>query len=157
MNISKSDAIAIIGGGAFGLSTALELSRKGYTNITVFEKDDEIPSRWSAGNDLNKIMRAEYEDDFYTDLAVVCSCLNADESYEGLIVRAMTDTPKGSHPRLANAPLRALLPPGRLSQCCFWGCIPKSSGNAAPVPGSCREAPGDEAFLSSYFGPSRRT
>ncbi|KAI4702111.1 hypothetical protein J4E81_002473 [Alternaria sp. BMP 2799] len=70
MSVSKSDAIAIIGGGAFGLSTALELSRKGYTNITVFEKDDEIPSRWSAGNDLNKIMRAEYEDDFYTDLAV---------------------------------------------------------------------------------------
>jgi len=115
MNVSKSDAIAIIGGGAFGLSTALELSRKGYTNITVFEKDDEIPSRWSAGNDLNKIMRAEYEDDFYTDLAVVCSCLHPEQCYAALIVRAMTDIPKGSYPRLANAPLRALLPPSRLS------------------------------------------
>jgi len=115
MSVSKSDAIAIIGGGAFGLSTALELSRKGYTNITVFEKDEEIPSRWSAGNDLNKIMRAEYEDDFYTDLAVVCSCLHPEQCYEGLIVRATTDTPKGSHPRLANAPLRAVLPPGWLS------------------------------------------
>lgn len=72
MGISKSDPVAIIGGGAFGLSTALELSNQGYTNITVFEKDEEIPSRWSAANDLNKIMRAEYEDDFYTDLAVVC-------------------------------------------------------------------------------------
>lgn len=71
MNVSKSDPIAIVGGGAFGLSTALELSTKGYTNITVFEKDEEIPSRWSAANDLNKIMRAEYEDDFYTNLAVV--------------------------------------------------------------------------------------
>jgi len=71
MHISKDDPIAIIGGGAFGLSTALELSNKGYTNITVFEKDEEIPSRWSAGNDLNKIMRAEYEDEFYTNLAVV--------------------------------------------------------------------------------------
>ena len=71
MSISESDPIAIIGGGAFGLSTALELSNKGYTNITVFEKDDEIPSRWSAANDLNKIMRAEYEDEFYTSLAVV--------------------------------------------------------------------------------------
>ncbi|CAN9128857.1 nucleotide-binding domain-containing protein [Alternaria alternata] len=70
MNVSKSDPIAIVGGGAFGLSTALELSTKGYTNITVFEKDEEIPSRWSAANDLNKIMRAEYEDDFYTNLAV---------------------------------------------------------------------------------------
>jgi sarcosine oxidase/L-pipecolate oxidase len=71
MNVSKSDPIAIVGGGAFGLSTALELSTKGYTNITVLERDEEIPSRWSAANDLNKIMRAEYEDDFYTNLAVV--------------------------------------------------------------------------------------
>ncbi|KAH7090203.1 FAD dependent oxidoreductase [Paraphoma chrysanthemicola] len=70
MGISKNDPIAIIGAGAFGLSTALELSNQGYTDITVFEKDEEIPSRWSAANDLNKIMRAEYEDDFYTDLAV---------------------------------------------------------------------------------------
>tara|TARA_R110002003_G_scaffold236_9_gene17155 strand:- start:10873 stop:11151 length:279 start_codon:yes stop_codon:yes gene_type:complete len=71
MGVSKTAPIAIIGGGAFGLSTALELSKQGYTDITVFEKDDEIPSRWSAANDLNKIMRAEYEDDFYTALAVV--------------------------------------------------------------------------------------
>jgi sarcosine oxidase/L-pipecolate oxidase len=71
MGISKSDPIAIIGGGAFGLSTALELSNQGYSNVAVFEKDETIPSRWSAANDLNQIMRAEYEDDFYTDLAVV--------------------------------------------------------------------------------------
>jgi sarcosine oxidase/L-pipecolate oxidase len=71
MAISKGSPIAIIGAGAFGLSTALELSKQGYTNVTVFEKDEEIPSRWSAANDLNKIMRAEYEDDFYTGLAVV--------------------------------------------------------------------------------------
>ncbi|KAF2644015.1 FAD dependent oxidoreductase [Massarina eburnea CBS 473.64] len=70
MTIPKSSSIAIIGGGTFGLSSALELSKQGYTNITVFEKDGEIPSRWSAANDLNKIMRAEYEDDFYTDLAI---------------------------------------------------------------------------------------
>lgn len=72
MTLPGSEPIAIIGGGAFGLSTALELSRNGYTNITVFEKDEEIPSRWSAANDLNKIARAEYEDDWYTDLAIVC-------------------------------------------------------------------------------------
>ncbi|KAL5373941.1 hypothetical protein DPSP01_012335 [Paraphaeosphaeria sporulosa] len=70
MTLPKSEPIAIIGGGAFGLSAALELSKNGYTNITVFEKDEEIPSRWSAANDLNKIARAEYEDDWYTDLAI---------------------------------------------------------------------------------------
>lgn len=71
MGITKNDHIAIIGGGAFGLSTAFELSQQGYTDITVFEKDSEIPSRWSAANDLNKIMRAEYEDPWYTELGVV--------------------------------------------------------------------------------------
>lgn len=71
MTLPKSEPIAIIGAGAFGLSTALELSRHGHTSITVFEKDSDIPSRWSAANDLNKIARAEYEDDWYTDLAMV--------------------------------------------------------------------------------------
>lgn len=71
MAIGKSDHIVIVGGGAFGLSTALELTRNGYTNISIFEKDKQIPSQYSAANDLNKIVRAEYEDDFYTELAVV--------------------------------------------------------------------------------------
>lgn len=64
--------VIIVGGGAFGLSTALHLSQRGYVNITVIEQDDQIPSRYSAANDINKIMRAEYEDPFYTELAMVC-------------------------------------------------------------------------------------
>lgn len=73
MGISKSDPVIIIGGGTFGLSTALHLTRNGYTNISVFEADDQIPSRYSAANDLNKIVRAEYEDPFYTGLTIVLS------------------------------------------------------------------------------------
>lgn len=71
MAISKQDPIIIVGAGAFGLSTALHLSQSGYSNITVFERDDEIPSIYSAANDLNKIIRAEYEDPFYTELTIV--------------------------------------------------------------------------------------
>ncbi|KAK2614506.1 hypothetical protein N8I77_001321 [Diaporthe amygdali] len=70
MGISKEDHILIVGAGAFGLSTALHLTQNGYTNITVLEQDDEVPSRYSAANDLNKIMRAEYEDPWYTDLTM---------------------------------------------------------------------------------------
>ncbi|KAH6656515.1 FAD dependent oxidoreductase [Truncatella angustata] len=70
MGISKQDPIIIVGAGAFGLSTALHLSQSGYSNVTVFEQDDEIPSAYSAANDLNKIMRAEYEDPWYTDLTI---------------------------------------------------------------------------------------
>ncbi|KAL4927662.1 NAD(P)/FAD-dependent oxidoreductase [Aspergillus undulatus] len=68
--VSKSSSILIVGGGAFGLSTALHLTQAGYTNIMVLEQDDQIPPRWSAANDLNKIVRAEYEDPFYTDLTI---------------------------------------------------------------------------------------
>lgn len=71
MTIAKSDSILIVGAGAFGLSTALHLSQAGYTNVTVLDKDKQVPSGWSAANDVNKILRAEYEDPFYTDLTVV--------------------------------------------------------------------------------------
>lgn len=71
MRVPKTEPILIIGGGAFGLSTVVHLLRVGYRDITVLEKDVEIPSRWSAANDLNKIVRAEYEDPLYQDLTVV--------------------------------------------------------------------------------------
>ena len=45
MDISKSDPVVIVGGGAFGLSTALHLSRAGFHNVTVLEKDTQIPPR----------------------------------------------------------------------------------------------------------------
>lgn len=68
-------SIYIVGGSVFGLSTALHLSHAGYKNITVFDRAATLPSPYSASNDLNKIIRAEYgighaEDDFYTELAL---------------------------------------------------------------------------------------
>lgn len=70
MDASKNQTILIVGAGTFGLSTALELSKHGYKNITVLDRGSVIPSPFSAGCDLNKILRAEYEDPFYTDLAL---------------------------------------------------------------------------------------
>lgn len=71
MSLSKSSGIVIVGGGAFGLSTALHLTQAGFTNISIYEQDDQIPPRYSAANDLNKIVRAEYEDPFWTELTIV--------------------------------------------------------------------------------------
>lgn len=68
----KDSSILIVGAGVFGLSTALHLAQDGYTNITVLDREN-VPSPYSAGNDLNKIVRAEYEDSFYTDQALVCT------------------------------------------------------------------------------------
>ena len=67
----KEKPILIIGAGCFGLSTAHALAKAGYTDITVLDRDDQAPSRFSAANDLNKVVRAEYADGFYTDLALV--------------------------------------------------------------------------------------
>ncbi|KAH6665843.1 FAD dependent oxidoreductase [Plectosphaerella plurivora] len=66
MPLSKSDPIVIVGAGAFGLSTALRLVEAGFHDIAILEKDEAMPSRYSAANDLNKIVRAEYEDPWYT-------------------------------------------------------------------------------------------
>lgn len=55
MTLPKETKIAIVGAGTFGLSTALYLSRQGYTDITCYDKD-EVPSYYSAGNDSNKIL-----------------------------------------------------------------------------------------------------
>ncbi|KAK3335288.1 FAD dependent oxidoreductase [Cercophora scortea] len=62
--------VLIIGGGTFGLSTAYHLAKAGYRHITILEKAATIPSPLSAGTDLNKIVRAEYEDPFYAELAL---------------------------------------------------------------------------------------
>ena len=67
----KDSPILILGGGAWGLSTALHMVNSGYVDITVIERAEQIPSRYSAAWDLNKIVRAEYEDAFYTELALV--------------------------------------------------------------------------------------
>jgi sarcosine oxidase/L-pipecolate oxidase len=69
--LSKQSPIKIVGGGAWGMSTALHLNLAGYSDITVFERGEKVPSPYSAAWDINKIVRAEYEDPFYTDLALV--------------------------------------------------------------------------------------
>ncbi|KAI0490063.1 FAD dependent oxidoreductase [Xylaria cf. heliscus] len=74
-SVSKSDPVTIVGAGAFGLSTALHLAQAGYRNISVLDKGATIPSDFSAANDVNKILRVEYDDDFYTNLAA--EALNA--------------------------------------------------------------------------------
>lgn len=63
--------IVIIGAGTWGCSTALELARRGHTDITVLDASP-FPSPISAGNDLNKIAEEANEpaqddadDDFF--------------------------------------------------------------------------------------------
>lgn len=67
--MSSSDPVVIVGAGTFGLSTALQLLRSGYNNITLYDPYP-IPSPLSAGNDVNKILQCSVENTFYAELAL---------------------------------------------------------------------------------------
>jgi sarcosine oxidase/L-pipecolate oxidase len=47
---TKNEPIIIVGAGAFGLSTALHLARRGYTDVTVFDKQPYDKSLYSYFN-----------------------------------------------------------------------------------------------------------
>jgi sarcosine oxidase/L-pipecolate oxidase len=53
--LGNESSILIVGGGAWGCSTALHLARRGYRRVTVLDAYP-IPSPISAGNDVNKIV-----------------------------------------------------------------------------------------------------
>ncbi|KAH8702252.1 FAD dependent oxidoreductase [Talaromyces proteolyticus] len=55
--LSKNSRIIIVGGGTWGCSTALHLTRRAYKNVTVFDPFP-VPSAISAGNDINKVLEA---------------------------------------------------------------------------------------------------
>lgn len=63
--LPKDSEVLIIGGGTWGLSTALWLLREKYTNVTIIDSE-EIPSTRSAGNDINKIIRIGYTSKFHS-------------------------------------------------------------------------------------------
>src|SRR5687768_5250444 len=63
----KADPIVIVGSGIFGLSTALHLARRGYTDVTVLDRQPCDKLQYSyfqgadgASADINKIVRSAY-------------------------------------------------------------------------------------------------
>ncbi|KAK2028585.1 FAD dependent oxidoreductase [Colletotrichum zoysiae] len=68
-SLSKTSSILIIGAGTFGISTAYHLAKRGYTNVKCLDRHP-LPSLDSAGYDLNKIIRTEYDEPLYTKLAL---------------------------------------------------------------------------------------
>ncbi|KAK5047021.1 hypothetical protein LTR84_006963 [Exophiala bonariae] len=65
---SLDEAIIIVGAGVFGLSTAFALQQRGYTNITVLDRDLP-PVRDGSSTDISRIVRSDYVDPFYSRLA----------------------------------------------------------------------------------------
>lgn len=67
-SVSHDEAVIIVGAGVFGLSTALALQTRGYTNITVLDRDLP-PVRDGSSTDISRIVRSDYADPFYSRLA----------------------------------------------------------------------------------------
>ncbi|CCH41315.1 hypothetical protein BN7_854 [Wickerhamomyces ciferrii] len=68
MTLPEDSKIIIVGGGTFGLSTALWLLRKNYKNVTVLDPFP-VPSEISAGNDVNKLIQSSYINKFHDELS----------------------------------------------------------------------------------------
>lgn len=68
--LAADEHVLIVGAGTFGLSTAVELLRKGHKNLTLLDAYP-IPSLISAGNDVNKVFQSTVEDKFDSELALV--------------------------------------------------------------------------------------
>ncbi|KAJ5225861.1 hypothetical protein N7468_007086 [Penicillium chermesinum] len=74
LDVLKSDSILVVGAGVFGLSTALELKRRGYEDITVLDRYTP-PAEDGSSVDISRIIRIDYADPVY--------CQMAREAYEG--------------------------------------------------------------------------
>lgn len=72
-------SILIIGGGTFGTSTAYHLTRRGYKSIKVLDRWP-VPSLEAAGNDINKVIRADYSEPLYSKLATEAMKVWKDQS-----------------------------------------------------------------------------
>ncbi|KAI7554521.1 hypothetical protein KC331_g489 [Hortaea werneckii] len=66
--LDRSSSILIVGGGTFGTSAAFHLANRGYKNVTVLDRFPP-PSEIAAGNDINKVIRADYPEPLYANLA----------------------------------------------------------------------------------------
>lgn len=68
MPIPKDEKILIVGAGVFGLSTALELSKRGYKNITILDR--HVPPVVDGSSvDISRIIRFDYADPLYARMA----------------------------------------------------------------------------------------
>ncbi|TFL07169.1 FAD dependent oxidoreductase [Pterulicium gracile] len=64
----ESSKVLIIGAGAFGVSTAYHLLKRGFSDVTVVERSETVPAPDAASNDYNRIVRTSYSDRFYSEL-----------------------------------------------------------------------------------------
>ncbi|KAJ5273373.1 hypothetical protein N7478_008498 [Penicillium angulare] len=66
--MDKQNKIVIIGAGIFGLSTAYQLASEGYKNVVVLDRH-MAPVPDGSSSDISRVIRFDYGDDDYVELA----------------------------------------------------------------------------------------
>ncbi|KAL4930249.1 uncharacterized protein BDV17DRAFT_289853 [Aspergillus undulatus] len=129
MPVSQNDPILITGAGVFGLSTALELTRRGYTNIAVLDR--HVPPVVDGSSvDISRIIRADYAGPIYAQMALEASAfwpLNA----ASLACLSLPAIEEQSSLSVAPLPTRSS---ASISQTVLTSSPPKSSSPQAPGP-----------------------
>ncbi|KAK9775634.1 putative FAD dependent oxidoreductase domain-containing protein [Seiridium cardinale] len=73
---SKDEHVLIVGAGVFGLSTALELKKRGYHHVTALDR--YLPPVLDGSSvDISRVIRTDYADPLYGKMAI--------EAYEGWV------------------------------------------------------------------------
>lgn len=64
-------SVLIVGAGEFGAATACSLLKSGrYGKITVLDRATTLPAMDAASCDINKVVRYDYIDPMYSNLAM---------------------------------------------------------------------------------------
>ncbi|CAI7663494.1 unnamed protein product [Penicillium manginii] len=86
--MEKNAKIVIIGAGIFGLSTAYQLASEGHQNIVVLDRHmPPVPD--GSSSDISRVVRFDYADDDYLDLAYEAYVKWRDDvKYKGIFERA---------------------------------------------------------------------
>ncbi|WVQ81936.1 hypothetical protein IAT38_004063 [Cryptococcus sp. DSM 104549] len=100
MTVTKP-SVLIVGAGEFGASTAVSLLRSGkYGQVTVIDRAPQLPAMDAASCDINKVVRFDYIDPVYANLArEAITEWNKDEwkgiyYQSGVVVRGKTGSTK---------------------------------------------------------------
>lgn len=91
--VTHDSKIVIVGGGVFGLSTALWLARDGYQDITIFDRCDFNETLYDPANgsdgassDINKVFRMAYGDQLRWVRSLIQGRTNILRSYQNLAI-----------------------------------------------------------------------
>lgn len=67
--VAKDQKVVIVGAGVFGLSTALELRKRGYQYVTVLDRY-QPPVVDGSSVDISRVIRVDYADELYSRMAL---------------------------------------------------------------------------------------